>query len=126
MRSLVVDDSRTMRSILGRQLKALGFEVVEAEHGRDALDKLPSAGPIDLALVDWNMPEMDGPTLIRAMRADPRWADTPIMMVTSEADLSSVGKAIGFGANEYMIKPFDKDSLLLKLQSMGLAPGTEA
>lgn len=120
MRCLVVDDSRTMRNILARQLKELGFEIVEAVHGLDALQKLQAGEAIDVALVDWNMPEMDGPTLIRHMRADPRWTRTPIMMVTSEADLTAIERAINDGATEYLIKPFDKGGLQMKLQMMGV------
>jgi two-component system chemotaxis response regulator CheY len=70
MRALVIDDSRAMRSILGRMLRELGFEVLEAGNGREAIACLEAPGGVDLALVDWNMPEMDGLEFVRQVRAE--------------------------------------------------------
>ena len=81
MRALVVDDSKAMRMIIGRSLKSLGFEVVEACHGRDALERLKDSGQFDVALVDWNMPEMNGYEFICAVRADAAYSDLKLMMV---------------------------------------------
>jgi two-component system, chemotaxis family, chemotaxis protein CheY len=120
MRALVVDDSRSMRLILGRLLKEVGFEIKEAGHGRDALDQLRAADPFDLALIDWNMPEMNGLELVQAIRADARFAGMKLMMVTTEAEASRVEAAMSAGANEYVFKPFTPDVLRTKLRAMGL------
>jgi two-component system chemotaxis response regulator CheY len=87
--ALVVDDSRAMRAILGKQLKQLGYEVLEAEHGEQALERLAAcARPPALALVDWNMPRMNGIELVRAVRGKSEFASMRIMMVTTETELS--------------------------------------
>jgi len=120
MRVLVVDDSRAMRMIIGRSLKALGFEVFEAENGCDALERLRKTGPVDLAMVDWNMPEMNGYEFICAVRAIPEYADMRLMMVTTEAEASRMIKALEAGANEYIIKPFNKEAIFEKIRLLGL------
>jgi len=120
MRALVIDDSRAIRMIVGRSLKALGFAVVEACDGRDALDKLEADGPFELATVDWNMPEMNGYEFIRAVRADSQYKDMTLIMVTTEAEMSQVVKALAAGANEYIMKPFDKEAIAEKLELLGL------
>jgi two-component system, chemotaxis family, chemotaxis protein CheY len=122
MRALIVDDSRAMRMILGKILKDIGFDITEATHGKDALAKLREmiVAP-DVMLVDWNMPEMNGFELVSAVRADSTWDATRIMMVTTEADLSNVSKALGAGADEYMMKPFTKESVVEKLGLLGLS-----
>jgi len=120
MRALVIDDSKAMRMILGRFLKAAGFEVSEACHGRDALDQLGRHGPVDLALVDWNMPEMNGLEFVQAVRADGAYGAMKLMMVTTEAELARVQAAIDAGADEYMMKPFTNDALVDKLSMLGL------
>ena len=123
MRVIVVDDSRSMRIIIRKQLVAAGFDVVEAEQGRDALDKLRSAeSPVGLALVDWNMPVMSGLELVQAIRADAELAKLRILMVTSESELSSVERALQAGANEYLMKPFTADGLRDKLELLGVVP----
>jgi two-component system chemotaxis response regulator CheY len=125
MRALIVDDSRAMRMILGKILKEIGFDITEAVHGKDALTKLREmiVGP-DVMLVDWNMPEMNGFELVSAVRADSSWDGTRIMMVTTEADLSNVSKALGAGADEYMMKPFTKESVVEKLGLLGIGNPT--
>jgi len=122
MRVLVVDDSRAMRSILGKMLKELSFELLEAGNGQEALDKLDASGPVALALIDWNMPVMDGLAFVKALRARPAFADTKLMMVTTEADLKNVSAALEAGANEYLMKPFTKEALCEKLALLGLGP----
>lgn len=120
MRAIVVDDFQSMRMILRTALVNAGFETIEAADGRKALDQLNETGPLDLALVDWNMPVMDGYQLLCAVRAQPKFASMPIMMVTSENSLSQVKLAIGAGANAYVVKPLTEAVLRQKLQSMGL------
>ena len=124
MRALVVDDSRAMRNLVGRLMKELGFEVLEAVHGRDALDKVKSGVELSIVLCDWNMPEMDGVEFVRALRAESIYANLPVMMVTSEGDMSRVSIAIEAGANEYLMKPFDKSQVLEKLNILGLGIAT--
>lgn len=120
MRALVIDDSAAVRTILKRILSEAGFEVVEAAHGREALDRLKQVGKADLALVDWNMPEMSGYEFIRAVRAEKIHDDMRLMMVTTETEISQVAKALEAGANEYVMKPFTKDMILEKLNLMGI------
>ena len=116
MRAIVVDDSRAMRSILKGILKGMGFDVFEAGDGVEGLEKLAEAGAIDLALVDWNMPRMDGPTFVKALRAQPDRKGVRVMMVTSENDMTRVASALEFGADEFVMKPFTKEILIAKLQ----------
>jgi two-component system, chemotaxis family, chemotaxis protein CheY len=120
MRALVIDDSRAMRMILSRILKEVGFEVLEAGHGQEALERLKGIRPPELMLVDWNMPVMDGLALIKAIRADRAYDTARIMMVTTESERSRVAEALGAGANDYMMKPFSRDAVLEKLTRMGL------
>lgn len=120
MKALVIDDSRTMRTIIGRIVKELGYDVVEAGNGKEGLTQLQAAGPFEIALVDWNMPEMNGYEFVVATRADAQYAEMKIMMVTTETEVSQVTKAIEAGANEYLMKPFTKESLKEKLESFGL------
>lgn len=120
MRALVIDDSRAIRLILGQILKALKIEVIEAGHGLEALEKLKESGPLDLALVDWNMPEMNGYEFVCEVRKDDQYKDMKLMMVTTETEMSQVIKALEAGANEYVMKPFTKDMIVEKLTIMGL------
>jgi two-component system chemotaxis response regulator CheY len=120
MRALIVDDSRTMRRIIGKVVKETGFEIVEAENGQEALVRLHEAGaaPVSLALVDWNMPVMDGLTFVRSARAE-GFAELPIIMVTTEGSMEYITRAIEAGANEYLMKPFTTESLREKLIILG-------
>jgi two-component system chemotaxis response regulator CheY len=120
MRALVVDDSKAMRMIIGRTLKGLGHEVVEACDGLDAQERLKDSGTFNVALVDWNMPEMNGYEFICAVRADAAHNDMKLVMVTTEAEMSQVIKALEAGANEYIMKPFTKEMIQEKLQLLGL------
>lgn len=109
MRIMLVDDSKTMRNIQRTVLTQLGFtDVVEACDGVDALAKIPEARP-QLFLVDWNMPNMDGITLVRKIREEDRV--TPIIMVTTEGEKTRVVEAIKAGVNNYVVKPFTPDLL---------------
>ena len=121
-KALVVDDSRATRSALRRILQGVGFEVVEAEHGGFALDALHGDPSIELVLVDWNMPVMDGFTLIKAIRKERQWAMLPIMMVSAEVDQRQIARAVMAGADEYVMKPFDEAILMDKLALVGFGP----
>lgn len=123
MRALVIDDSKAIRLILGKMLKELGFEVYDAGDGKQALDRLKEVGKIDLALVDWNMPVMNGLEFVCAVRANPDHNDMRLMMVTTETEMSQVVKALEAGANEYVMKPFTKDIIVEKLNLMGISQG---
>lgn len=122
MKAIIIDDSSAMRRILSKILMELKCEVIEAANGQDALDKLKKSGKMDLALVDWNMPVMNGLEFIKAIRSFPEYADMWIMMVTTETEMENMVKAMVAGANEYVMKPFTKDIILSKLQIMGLLP----
>jgi len=121
VRAMVIDDSRAIRLILGKMLKELGFEVVDAENGAMAMDRLKACEKVDIALVDWNMPEMNGYEFVCAVRKDEAYKDLPLMMVTTETDMSQVIKALEAGANEYVMKPFTKEMITEKLTLMGIS-----
>ena len=116
MKALIVDDSRAMRLVLRQILTAFNFEIAEARHGREALTFLQANTDTDVALVDWNMPEMNGLELVEAVRADARLNKLRMMMVTTETEIAHIQKALAAGANEYVMKPFTKDILVEKLQ----------
>ncbi|MFO1010994.1 MAG: response regulator [Planctomycetota bacterium] len=123
MRALVVDDSKAMRVILSQLLRELHFEVVDAVDGQDAIDKLPNAGQLDLALVDWNMPRMKGIDFVRHVRERGLQPQMRIMMVTTETEMDYVQQALTAGADEYVMKPFTKDVILEKLGLLGITAG---
>ena len=125
MIALVVDDSRAIRSIVGRLVRSLGYEVVEAGDGREALAALEGCSDPRLALVDWNMPVMNGLEFVQAVRANPRWDGVTLVMVTTESEMNHIQKALEAGANEYVMKPFTADVLRDKLTILGLAPEAE-
>jgi two-component system chemotaxis response regulator CheY len=119
--AIVIDDSSAMRMILRRTLGALGFHVVEAVNGRDALDKLNALDYVpDVALVDWNMPEMDGLTFLQTVRDDPKFLRLTLLMCTTESEQSQIVRALAAGAHEYLIKPFTADAVAEKLELLGL------
>ena len=120
MKALVVDDSKAIRMIVGRTLTSLGFEIKEAGNGKEALEVLAAHGPFDLAMVDWNMPVMDGYEFLVAARADAKNASMRIMMVTTETETSQVSRALEAGASEYLMKPFTKEAIGEKLMILGL------
>lgn len=123
MKALVVDDSRAMRTIIGQILKGIGFEIVEAGNGREGLDRL-DGGPLPgLAMVDWNMPEMNGLEFVKAVRRRPELDAMRIMMVTTESEMSRMADALSQGADEYVMKPFTKDAILQKLEQMQIQAG---
>ena len=119
MNALVIDDSSTMRLILTRFLAKMGFHVVEAANGREALERLREMGRADLVLVDWNMPEMNGVDFVRSVRADSSFDDLPLVMVTTNTELEHVAEALEAGADEYVMKPFTMDVIREKLGLLG-------
>ena len=119
MRALVVDDSRTVRLIVGKILREVGMEVIEAANGLEALAQLERSPDVDLMLLDWNMPEMNGLELLSSVRRDNRLATTKIMMVTTETALTEITRALEAGADEYIMKPFTLDAVDDKLRILG-------
>jgi two-component system, chemotaxis family, chemotaxis protein CheY len=120
VRALVVDDSRAMRTILKKILLEIGFEVAEAGHGLEGLDRLQENAEVDVALVDWNMPEMDGLEFVKAVRDNHAYADMKVMMVSAENDMTKIARALMVGADEYAMKPVTKDIIVEKLDVMGV------
>lgn len=113
---LVVDDSKAIREIERKYLEELGFEVLEAENGEEALKILEENSDVKLILLDWHMPVMNGYEFLLKLRANPKWSDIKVMMVTTENQQRSVIDAIMAGANEYLMKPFDKEMLEVKIR----------
>ncbi|HZC72539.1 MAG TPA: response regulator [Jatrophihabitans sp.] len=121
MRALVIDDSRAVRLMLSRYLASLGYEVAQAANGQEALDSLAANADLpDVALIDWNMPVMNGLEFISACRAKREYRSISLMMVTTESEQAQVVRALAAGAHEYLIKPFDNSALSSKLALLGL------
>jgi two-component system chemotaxis response regulator CheY len=123
MRALIVDDSRFVRGFLRGMLEERGIECAEAGDGQAGLDQIHSqiqgSAPFDLALVDWNMPVMDGLEMLKQLRAE-GFAAMKVMMVTTEAENDFIIRALDAGADEYLMKPFDDEALSEKLAMLGL------
>jgi two-component system chemotaxis response regulator CheY len=120
MRALIVDDSKMVRMILSKLLRELDFEVLEAGDGQEAIERLYHGEQVDLMLVDWNMPIMNGFELLCAVRANVLLSDIKVMMVTTESSIEQIQKALAAGANEYLMKPFTKEQLHEKFLIMGI------
>ncbi|MEO5939175.1 MAG: response regulator [Sphingomonas sp.] len=117
---LVVDDSKVIRKVARHILETLNFEVSEAADGREALDSCLSSVP-DVILLDWNMPVMSGMDFLRALR-DTALASRPkVVFCTTENGMAYIRAAIDAGADEYVMKPFDRETLESKLQIVGMA-----
>lgn len=121
MRVLILDDSKAIRLILGKILRPMGFEVHEAGDGAEGIEKLKEIGGVDLCLVDWNMPKMNGLEFVKAARANADWTAMRIMMVTTEVEAENVAEALEAGANEYVMKPFTPDVIVDKLGLLGIS-----
>ncbi len=119
MRALIVDDSRFVRGLLRGMLEERGIACDEAADGRAALELLHGDLSFDMALVDWNMPVMNGLEMLRQLRAD-GFRDLKVMMVTTEAENDYIVRALEAGADEYLMKPFDDEALDEKLALLGL------
>ena len=116
---LIVEDSRVIRRVSRHIVEGLGLSVEEAEDGREALAACDKALP-DLILLDWNMPVMNGLEFIRELRARPEGASPKVVFCTTEYDAGHIREAIAAGADEYVMKPFDHETLQLKLQLVGI------
>jgi len=120
MHALIVDDSRAMRRILRSIVEPLGFEITEAGNGIEGLQQLVERPNTELALVDWNMPEMNGLDFVKAVRANPVYERIKLVMVTTETEPAKMARALMAGVDEFVMKPFTKDILLDKLQLIGV------
>lgn len=119
MRAMIVDHSRFARRHVRAMLEKEGFECVEAPDGHAGIEMLHAGTVFDLVLVDWNMPGMNGPEMVRLLRRE-GFASLRIMMVTTEGDAGAIEQALNAGADEYLMKPFDDEALADKLALMGV------
>ncbi len=117
---LVVDDSAVIRKIACRILDGMRFRTIEATDGREALDVCSEAMP-DGILLDWNMPVMDGFDFLRALRKLPGGSKPKVVFCTTENDVSQIARAMHAGADEYIMKPFDRQIMQSKFEEIGLA-----
>lgn len=118
MKILIVDDFSTMRRIIKNLLRDLGFnDITEADDGQTALPLLQS-GKFDFLVTDWNMPGMDGLTLLKTVRADEKLKDLPVLMVTAEAKREQIVEAAQAGVNGYVVKPFTAVTLKEKIEKI--------
>ena len=116
MKLLVVDDSSTMRRIIKNTLARLNYkDVLEGEDGVEGWDVLDKNPDVDMLITDWNMPNMNGLELVKKVRADERFIDLPIIMVTTEGGKTEVITALKAGVNNYIVKPFTPQVLKEKL-----------
>jgi two-component system chemotaxis response regulator CheY len=116
---LVVDDSSVIRKIASRILEEMNFQIIEAEDGAQALEACKRELP-DAVLLDWNMPVMDGFEFMVALRGLPGGDVPKVVFCTTENGIDHISKALHAGANEYIMKPFDKDIVAAKFQEVGL------
>ncbi|MGE3313730.1 MAG: response regulator [Planctomycetaceae bacterium] len=117
---LLVDDSKAVRLMGRRCTMALGFEALEAENGEEALNVIRAHPDVDVVLLDWNMPVMDGITFLKRLREEPLAVQPVVVMCTTENDMARIVEAIQAGANEYIMKPFTEDIVRDKLQETGV------
>ncbi|MEO6153301.1 MAG: response regulator [Croceibacterium sp.] len=117
---LIVDDSRVIRKVSRHIVESFGFTVSESENGQEALVQCAAAMP-DLILLDWNMPVMSGIEFIVALRKQAGGDRPKVVFCTTENDVAHIREAIAAGADEYVMKPFDHDTLQIKLQLIGAA-----
>jgi two-component system, chemotaxis family, chemotaxis protein CheY len=117
---LIVDDSRVIRKVSRHIVETLGMSAAEAENGRTALDHCRASMP-DVILLDWNMPVMSGIEFINALRSSPEGRKPKVVFCTTEYDPGHIREAIAAGADEYVMKPFDQETLQLKFELIGMA-----
>ena len=121
MKALIVDDSVTARMMVQKILTDLGFDqIVTANNGREGLTTAEQNLDLSLITVDWNMPEMDGLELVKALRANAQLDQAKILMVTTETGMQKMSEALLAGAEEYVMKPFTREILQDKLTILGL------
>ncbi len=116
---LIVDDSSVIRKVARRILESLDFQIVEAENGEEAIETCKRNLP-DAILLDWNMPKMDGYDFLRVLRRLPGGDRPKVVFCTTENDVAHIARALHAGANEYIMKPFDKEIVEAKFQEVGL------
>jgi two-component system, chemotaxis family, chemotaxis protein CheY len=117
---LVVDDSAVIRKVARRILEGMNFTIMEAEDGSKALDVCSVSMP-DAILLDWNMPVMDGYEFLKTLRKVENGSKPKVVFCTTENDVAHIARAMHAGANEYIMKPFDRDILASKFREIGLA-----
>ena len=118
-RCLIIDDSSVIRKVARRILEGFGFAIVEASDGRQAIEACHKEMP-EAILLDWNMPVMDGYEFLRALRSMPGGDRPKVVFCTTENDLAHIARAMHAGADEYIMKPFDKEIVEAKFQEVGL------
>ena len=119
LKFLIVDDSLTMRRIVSNSLKNLGYNnFIEAEDGRDALEKLGADSSINFVITDWNMPVMSGLELVKSIRGDSKFAELPILMVTTRGVKEDILQALQARVNNYVVKPFTPQVLSEKIDQV--------
>ncbi len=116
---LIVDDSSVIRKVARRILEGLDFQIMEAENGEEAIETCKRQLP-DAILLDWNMPKMDGYDFLRVLRRLPGGDGPKVVFCTTENDVAHIARALHAGANEYIMKPFDKDIVQAKFEEVGL------
>jgi len=126
MRALIVDDSRAARMFIGRAVRSLGYTTVEAEHGLAALELLAQIDRVDVMLVDWNMPVMDGLEFVKEVRKKREFSAIPILMISSESDPKMMARALIAGTDDYIVKPVDAEVLSERLAALGIQPALRA
>jgi two-component system chemotaxis response regulator CheY len=119
MRALIVDDSRYVRGIMRGLLEGKGIECEEAADGQEGLDRMQAGLAFDVALVDWNMPVMNGLEMVKSLRVG-GFRDVKVMVVTTEGENEFILRALDAGADEYLMKPFDDAALTEKLAMLGV------
>ncbi|MBX7149924.1 response regulator [bacterium] len=120
MKILIIDDEPIARMLLNDILEDFSWEIVEAENCFDAYEKIKGGESFDVALVDWNTPKMSGLDFVKNVRELSNGKDIPLIMTTGQNDMENVQAALMAGANEYLMKPFDKAMVLDKLRMVGL------
>ncbi len=116
---LIVDDSSVIRKVARKIMEEANFEISEAENGQQALEKCRHNMP-EIILLDWNMPVMNGLEFLKELRKEPSGDTAKVIFCTTENDMDHITQAISAGANEYIMKPFDKEIIISKLKEVGL------
>ncbi|MBA1154698.1 response regulator [Microvirga mediterraneensis] len=122
---LIIDDSRVIRKVSRDIVESLDFRVAEAENGEAGLKACKAEMP-DVILLDWNMPVMDGYSFLKALRATPEGRTPKVVFCTTENGLDHITRALEAGADEYVMKPFDRDILAAKFQELGVLPASHS
>jgi two-component system chemotaxis response regulator CheY len=122
MFALIIDDSRAMRRILRQIVEPLGFKILEAGDGQEGLNQLKQyPDQVELTLVDWNMPVMNGLEFVKVVRADEQYRQMKVMMVTTETEPAQMARALMAGVDEFVMKPFTSEILVEKLRLIGVS-----